>query len=339
MCYSCLAMGNLTENRVVDYLAEVIGEAPWLEAMSDQLVSKIPLYLRQRYEFFRADLFGRRCILAKESSPTADLSPTEYGHEVMQLKQTLNEDIVLVLTKLPSYVRNRLVKQQIPFIVPGTQMFLPMLMIDLREQFPKANDRMRPTLSAVSQVVVIYQILRGSLDETPLGQIANRLGYSAMAMSKAQDELQTAGLCEAIRTWRTVSLHFKERGRNLWRLAEPLLTTPVRRKIWIRWGQPRARAVVAGTTALSRVSMLADDHVPTYAMRDRDLTAGMDKGEIFGCGGAEEAEARMEAWKYDPWVLADGEIADRCSLYLSLRQSGDERIQKEIRPLIDGIPE
>ena len=56
-------MGNLTENRVVDYLAEVIGEAPWLEAMSDQLVSKIPLYLRQRYEFFRACLlYTSRCV-------------------------------------------------------------------------------------------------------------------------------------------------------------------------------------------------------------------------------------------------------------------------------------
>jgi hypothetical protein len=258
---------------------------------------------------------------------------------VMQLKQTLHEDIVLVLPMLPSYVRNRLVKQRIPFVVPKTQMFLPMLMIDLREQFPKSNDRIRPTLSAVSQLVVIYQILRGSLDETPLGQIASRLGYSAMAISKAQDELQTAGLCEAIRTWRTVSLHFKQRGKNLWRQAEPLLTTPVRRKIWIRWGQPRARAVVAGTTALSKGSMLAEDRVPTYAMRDRNLTAALDKGEVFGCGGAEEAEARMEAWKYDPWVLAGEEIADRCSLYLSLRQSGDERIQKEIRFLIDGIPE
>jgi hypothetical protein len=339
VCYSCIAMEKPTEDHVVEYLTEVTGETPWVEAMPDQLVSKLPLYLRQRYEFFRADLFGRRCILARETSSNADLSPTEYGHEVMQLKKTLHEDIVLVLPMLPSYVRNRLVKQRIPFVVPKTQMFLPMLMIDLREQFPKSNDRMRPTLSAVSQLVVIYQILRGSLDETPLGQIASRLGYSAMAISKAQDELQTAGLCEAIRTWRTVSLHFKERGKNLWRQAEPLLTTPVRRKIWIRWGQPRARAVVAGTTALSRGSMLAEDRVPTYAMRDRNLTAAMDKGEVFGCGGPEEAEARMEAWKYDPWVLAGEEIADRCSLYLSLRQSGDERIQKEIRFLIDGIPE
>ena len=327
------------EPGVIDYLTRVTGETPWIEPMPDQLVSTLPLYLHQRYEFFLLDLFGRRCILARENPPTGELSPTEYGHEVTQLKQRLHEDVVLVLTKLPSYVRNRFVRQRIPFIVPGTQMFLPMLMIDLREQFPKSNDRMRSTLSAVSQLVVIYQILKESLDGTPLGQIATRIGYSAMTLSKAQDELQAAGLCEVIRTWRTVSLHFTSRGRALWKRAEPLLTTPVRRRLWIRWGQPRARAVLAGTTALSRVSMVEDDRVPTYAMRDRDLSVAMDKGEIFGCGGPEEAEARMEAWKYDPWVLADNDLVDRCSLYLSLRQSTDDRIQKELRSLIDGIPE
>jgi DNA-binding MarR family transcriptional regulator len=332
-------MGTSIEPGVIDYLAGVTGETPWIEPMPEELISTLPLYLRQRYEFFRIDLFGRRCVLARENSPTVELSPTEYGHEVTQLKQRLHEDVILVLTRLPSYVRNRLVKQRIPFIVPGTQMFLPMLMIDLREQFAKSNDRMGLTLSAVSQVVVIYQILKEPLDETPLGQIATRLGYSAMAMSKAQDELQRAGLCEVIRTWRTVSLHFTLRGRALWQKAEPLLTTPIRRRLWIRWGQPRARAVLAGTTALSKSSMLGDDRVPTYAMRDKNLTIAMDKGEIFGCGGPEDAEAQMEAWKYDPWVLADNDAADRCSLHLSLRQSSDERIQKEIRFLIDGIPQ
>jgi DNA-binding MarR family transcriptional regulator len=321
----------------VEYLTQVTGETPWIEPIQDQLVSTLPLYLRQRYEFFRADVFGRRCVLARENSSSGELSPTEYGHEVVQLKQRFHEDVILVLMKLPSYVRNRLVRQRIPFIVPGTQMFLPMLMIDLQEHFLKSNDRMRPTLSAVSQVVVIYQILKEPLDEMPLGQIATRLGYSAMVMSRTQDELQTAGLCEVIRTWRTVSLHFTVRGKDLWQLAEPLLTTPVRRRIWIRWGEPRARAVLAGTTALSKLSMLEGDQVPIYAMRDKHLASAMDKGEIFGCGGPEEADARMEAWKYDPWVLADADVADRCSLYLSLRQSNDERIQKETRSLVDGI--
>lgn len=326
------------QSALIEYLAAVTGDRPWTEPVTEQLVSTLPLYLRQRYDFFRTDLFGRRCVLAIEKPPTGELSPTEYGNELSQLKHRLHEDVILSM-KLPSYVRNRLVRQHIPFIVPGTQMFLPMLMIDLREQFPKLNDRTRLTLSAVSQLMVIYQILKESLDETPLGQIATRLGYSAMAMSKAQDELQTTGLCDVVRMGRTVCLHFASRGRALWEQAEPLLTTPVRRKQWIRWGQPRARAVRAGTTALSSASMLTDDRLPTYAMRDKDLANALAKGEIIGCGGAEEAEARMESWKYDPWVLAENDVADRCSLYLSLRQSTDERIQKEIRTLIEGIPQ
>jgi hypothetical protein len=182
---------NTLIDATVEYLTRVTGETPRIEPILDQLVSTLPLYLRQRYEFFRADVFGRRCFLASENSPTGELSPTEYGHDVMQLKQRFHEDVILVLMKLPSYVRNRLVRQRIPFIVPGTQMFLPMLMIDLQEHFLKSNDRMRSTLSAASQVVVIYQILKEPLDDMPLGQIATRLGYSAMVMSKVQDELQT----------------------------------------------------------------------------------------------------------------------------------------------------
>jgi len=74
-------------------------------------------------------------------------------------------------------------------------------------------------------------------------------------------------------------------------------------------------------------------------MRDRDVVAATRKGEIFISEGREEAEARVEAWKYDPWLLAENGRADRCSLYLSLRNSTDERVQKEIQFLIEGLPQ
>jgi len=93
-------------------------------------------------------------------------------------------------------------------------------------------------------------------------------------------------------------------------------------------------AVTAGMTALSKYSMLEDDPLPTYAMRDKDFVAALQKGEVYGCGGREDAEARMETWKYDPSILARSGIADPLSLYLSLRHSADERVQKEIEKLI-----
>jgi hypothetical protein len=59
---------------------------------------------------------------------------------------------------------------------------------------------------------------------------------------------------------------------------------------------------------------------------------------MFVLEGREEAEARLEIWKYDPWLLAENGRADRCSLYLSLRNSADERVQKEIQFLIEELP-
>jgi len=104
-------------------------------------------------------------------------------------------------------------------------------------------------------------------------------------------------------------------------------------------GDSRARAVASGITALSRLSMLAEGPVETYAMRDRELGASLEKGQLLECSGREDAEARMESWKYDPCVLAENGVANPCSLYLSLRRSGDERVQKEIQFLIERLPQ
>jgi hypothetical protein len=320
-----------------DYLKAIGGDQPWIEPIADRVTSKLPLFLRRRYQFSRADLFGRKCFLAIETPRLAEPSPTEYAQDAALLKERLSEDVILVLSELPAYVRNRLVRQCVPFIVPGTQMFLPMLMIDLREHFPKSRTRSKNTLSSVSQLIIIYHILREPLSDMPLGQIAARLGYSAMAISKAQDELHSAQLCEVVRTGRTLTLHFNASGKDLWKRAEGLFLTPVKRTQWIRWGQPRARAAAAGMTALSKYSMLGDDPIPTYAMRDKDLIKALGKGEILGCAGREESDARMEAWKYDPWLIAQEDTVDRCSLYLSLRHSADDRVQKELPHLLAGV--
>jgi len=299
----------------------------------------LPLFLREQFEFAEVELFGHRMLLAVERRPPDELSASEYARNAAMLRQGLGQDVVLVMAKLPSYVRNRLVREGVPFIVPGAQMFLPMVMIDLRERFSKALSRISDKLSPVSQLVVIYQILREPVAHIPLAQLGKRLAYSPQAVSFAQEELRNSNLCDVRRAGKMVFLEFRLGGKALWEKAEALMASPVRRTQWVRWGQPRARAVVSGTTALSRVSMLAEDAVPTYGMRDRELVAAFEKGELLGCDGSDDADARMESWKYDPWVLAENGVADPCSLYLSLRRSGDERVQKEIGFLIERLPQ
>jgi len=324
---------------LASYIELVSGTRPRLENVPKHETSNLPLFLRERYQFLRAALYGRQLYFAIEKTKPGELSVPKYASEAELLKKRLSADVILIFEQLPSYLRNRFVKQGVPFIVPGTQMFLPTLMIDLREHFSKADMRIPGKLSPTSQVVVLYHILKAPLPPEPLVRLAKRLGYSAMAMSKAQKELLAAKLCRVERAGRTILLRFELRGRDLWQKAEPLLATPVKRTYWVRWGQPRPRAVNAGVTALSQVSMLTDEQLPTCAMRDKDVVSALSKGKIVPCEGREEAQARMEAWKYDPWLLAENGTADRCSLYLSLRNNADERIQKEIQFLIEGLPQ
>jgi len=336
VCYTLVVMIR-HEQSLIDYVELVTGIRPRLEEAPP--VATLPLFLREQYEFAEIDMFGRRVPLAVEKTPPEELSASEYARNAAVLRHRFGQAVVLVMAKLPSYVRNRLVRESVPFIVPGAQMFLPMLMIDLRERFSKAQSRMQDKLSPVSQLVVIHQILREPDAHIPLAQLGERLAYSPQAISFAQDELHDAKLCEVRRAGKMVFLEFALRGKALWEKAEPLMASPVRRTQWVRWGQPRARAVAAGTTALSRMSMLAEDPIATYAMRDRVLIAALKNGQLLGCNGREEADARMESWKYDPWALAEDGVVDRCSLYLSLRESGDERVRKEIRFLIEGLPQ
>lgn len=325
------------EHALANYIELVIGARPQLVLVSPP--PSLPLFVRERFDFAEVDLFGRRVVLAVERTPPQELSVSEYVRNAEILAKAFGKPAVLAMAKLPSFVRNRLVQRGVPFIVPGTQMFLPMLMVDLRERFSEAVSRIPDKLLPVSQLVVIYQILREPDAHVPLAQLGERLAYSPQSMSSAQEELQEAGLCEVRRAGRMVYLEFRRMGRALWEQAEPLMRSPVRRTRWVRWGQPRVRAVAAGLTALSQMSMLAEDPIATYAMRDRELVSAFQKGQLLGCNGREEADARMESWKYDPWVLAEKGVADRCSLYLSLRASGDERVKKEIHSLIERLPQ
>jgi hypothetical protein len=326
-------MNESLHKALSSYLQSITGDIPYIEPADKHVTTRLPLFLRQKYDISRGDLLGRKCFFAFETKRTNDVSPSEYAQDILSLKRELSLDVVLVLSKVVSYVRNRLVRQQVPFIVPGTQMFLPMLMIDLRERFPKPKTE-SGKLTPVSQLIIIYHLLREDVSNMQLAQVALRLAYSPMAISQAQDQLQESELCEVVKSGRALSIHFKWHGLQLWQHALPLLSTPVRQTHWIRWGHARPQAVVAGLTAMAKYTMLADDSIPTFAMKNSNVTSALEKGGIIGCAGREDAEARMEGWKYDPCIVAKDDAVDPCSLYLTLRHFGDERVQKELETLI-----
>jgi len=326
------------EKRLADYLESITGVRPDLQRPDTSGGgSRLPLFLRERYELRSLRIFGRKCLLALESPDWEPGSPAEYAFHARTLHESMGEPVVIVIPFVPSYARNRMVQAGIPFIVPGTQMFLPSLMVDLRERFGRVPPATGKRLAPATQCVLLYHLLRESIEGVPLGNIAEKVGYSAMNLSRVKDELEAAGLCGIGRRGRSVVIEFSEHGPDLWRAAQPFLRSPVGKSHWVEWKRVSYPAIRAGLTALSHRSMLEDDRIPTYALRRETYRRNLEKGVFRGAPGPSEANVQLEAWNYDPLLLGDRDGVDPLSLFLSLRDSADERVQQELETLIKEV--
>jgi len=324
-----LPLENLKE-----YLKTLLDTEPGLRLVA---MPNLPVFLRERFAFYQADLFGRAWTLALENEAWETGSPGEYEKQANLLRPHVKAPVIFVLDAIDSITRQRLVQKGIPFIVPGTQCFLPGALVDFRERFPRKGIQGRDRLSPAAQLVLLYHLQRQRLDGRPLNQIARDLGYSTMTLSKVKDELEEAGLCEVQRKGRSVSMRFVAECRELWDLAMEKLSSPVRKTLWVQWATPGYPALRAGISALSEKTMINEDRLPTYALSQVMLEGWLRKGTVIRCPDAEAATVKMEGWAYEPKLLGDNSNVDVLSLYLSLRDSHDERIQKELEELIQGV--
>ncbi len=323
-----------TAHQLKSYLETLSGVSPHLQPLE---AAHLPLFLRNRFSFYSVELFGRPWCLALEDESWDTGSPREYDQQAEILRPLLKASVVFVLSTLPSNVRNRMVQKGIPFIVPGTQAFLPSALVDLRERFPKPRPKGRTLLSPTAQLTLLFHLQREPLSALPLKSIAEKLHCSAMMLSKVKDELEEAGICEVERIGRSRALKFPAANRALWDLAQDRLASPVKKTRWVQWKTPGYPALLSGISALSRRTMLADDRLPTCALGPKMLESWLERGTLTGCPDADHATAKIEVWSYEPKLLGDNEAVDPLSLYLSLRCNADERVQQQLERLIEEV--
>jgi len=320
------------------YVEELTGCVPVVKPIGDDKATKLPLYLRSYYTMIATRLFDRRLLLALQNPDTDTATPTEYAQHHEKLRSTMETEVVLVLPRIASYGRQQLIRLGVPFVVPHRQMFLPQLAVDLRERFPQSPRHPVDKLSAAAQVVLLRHLLGKPVQGVSLRELAGELRYSAMTLSTVRGELDALNLCKPVLQGRSTHLVFQTPMRALWEQAEPHLQSPVKVSHWIRWGRTAMKPIHAGLTALEVISMVSDDELPTYAMKDADYRSGLEKGVIVGCAGSELAQARLECWRYDPGLLSEGPTVDALSLYLSLRGTKDERVAKALKAILAGMP-
>lgn len=310
------------ERYVHDALGIAVTTTPWRGR------ERLPHFLKELYGFAETNLLGLPCLLVVDTS-SAGQSPAALRKHMDLLRTKQNTDVIYVRASVTAYNRKRLMEHKVPFIVPGNQMYLPMLAIDLREHFRRL--RSEPlTFSPSTQAVVIHALLRGAEQVFIPLEMAQRLGYSAMTMTRAFDELEVANLGEVTVNGRERCLRFTPSRQEIWTKAQPFLRSPVSKRLFIRDAKNGAGGVRAGLSALAQYSMLAPPAYTTYALSREDWKSQRQRHKAVVVPNQESDANEIEVWSYPPALFAERDVVDPLSLYLSLKDNPDERIESSL---------
>lgn len=315
---------------MLEYLNQTLGlEAkmtPWAEA------EQFPLYLRNGKKYFLLHIGGVECVLIK--CDENNFSLPAFRKQMAKLPSQ-PEHIVLCFKRLESRQRKALIEVQLPFIVPGSQAYLPFLGIVLQERM-KSVKTSPERVSPSTQLVLLYLIYEPTVQPVRKVDLAKRLELSAMNVTRAVQELEALELVAVEKFGRSDHVSAVDSGKALYEKALPYMIDPVQKRIYVQDTADLEVAPLAGESALAERSMLNPPVIQCRAINRKEFKQLEGIEEIDPAWSNDLDYIHLEIWKYNPKVLEDSTGVDVISLSLSLRENNDERIEQAVEEMMEG---
>jgi len=320
-------------NTIMNYLNNIFGEQVNIVPVTDAQMNTLPLYIGSLYTLWKGQLLNKHVYFAMHKDGEL-LTPDQYKKHMDILQDMLKAPVILVLKGTESYNRNRLIQKKVNFILENKQVFLPALMIDLKEYLKPERVR-KEHLTPAAQYLLLFHCQKQSLNETTYRQVAEVVPYNYLTVCRAAENLTSFGLCR-IEGGKEKLLNFNENRKELWQKALPFLYNPVKKGVYINDELPVKFQIKANINALAHYTNINDERMSYFAVGVRDFQALYKQGKIR-MSSKYDGNYFVEQWKYDPAGLTDQGFVDRLSLYLTFRDNKDERIEGEIEKMMGEI--
>ena len=312
------------------YLAEIFGLSVKIENWDG--MSKLPLYLRNKREYFVLSIRDVQSVLMKNNSDNFNVSGFEK--EMREIEKYAGMSVILWLDAISTYQRNALIKNRIPFIVPNSQIYVPELGMSLKEFCAGKREKVEK-ISATTQFLLLYFIYQKKQEEKSQSELAGYLNMSAMNVSRAVQELQELGLLETRKKGTSKFIKAVAAGKELYQLSSDYLRSPVQKKIYVSLRYFNMALPFAGETALAKKSMLNYPKRTVFAM-DKKLVKEIPQEAIIDPKLMTDNDyVEIELWKYNPTVYTADEMVDIVSLVQSLKDVEDERVEMQIEEIME----
>ncbi|MHB1000028.1 MAG: hypothetical protein ACYC27_12350 [Armatimonadota bacterium] len=295
----------------------------------------LPVFMHGLYDFYTVRILDEPCLLLVSRGDDGTTPATIRKHyDIVHRKWS--GPVIVVKQAIASNSRQRLVEFKVPFVVPGNQLYLPDMGLDMREHFRQIREMGR-SFSPSTQVVMLHVLLCkdcGSLTSTYLGCM---LSYTPMTIKRAFDEIAQVKIGVLSKRGRERELRFQKTGRDLWEAALPFLRDPVQKQITAAFPPDAIAGFDAGLTALSCYSMISAPMQPTLAVSSDAWKTARQDPRVQEVAYDDEGTHRIEIWRYNPALLSSGPTVDKLSLFLSMRATADERVEAALDEMMENL--
>lgn len=317
-----------------DYVRSILKTDLQLRSIGES--EKLPLFLKQQFEFVEGWYAGRPLIFAVEQG-VGSSAPSALRKYLAQIERLLGKSVVLVQSNMTGFQRAAHIEAGQPFIVPGKQLFMPHLGVALTERFSRKAIRQLDTLTPAAQLTLFTLLTGADHQEATPSQLAKGLGYTAMSMGRAIDELAILGLVETKRRGREKLVSLAGQKQEVWENAQALLVSPVRSSHLVRWLCPPPRLNLGGLSALAAHSDLMDAGLQTFAIDGPHWAVFKSDGTVESVATDYEAEAQLDVWHYSPAKIEQEDHSFLLSIYAQFKDDPDERVSLAAQSLIEGF--
>ena len=317
----------------------------------DEAIS-VPVFLERTYAFYKTRIVGRPFVLIAARENAA--APADIAKHVSLVRAAVDSAVIFATSSLSAHNRSRLIARGVAFAVPGNQLYIPDLAMDLRENFRASKPQGIERLSPAAQAVLFRYILGlGEIAVTP-SAIAGRLRYSSMSVGRAFDDLVATGLAKTAKRGKERQIYFNMGRRELIETARPLLRSPVRSikyirdnrpvpnlprgpvhiNMYIHNSRPMSKLQEAGESALALLTDLMLPQTDTFAVAAKDWKKIAETLKFVEVDEFDKS-FMVETWFYDPIGLSTNSFVDPLSLYAQFHDHRDERVSMAAKTLLE----
>lgn len=302
----------------------IAGQQIELRNLSKQDQKGLWLELIANFKMMQFDFNGQVMLLlvAKGEMDYTNVQRRKISERIESIKHI---PAVFYFDNLLTYERDRLVEQGVYFIVADKFAFVPTLIINRLSTKSEIKELFYPS----TQYILFYHLQIESLDGLSLKELEDKVPYKYKTIAKSIKQLEALGLV-SLEGSRNKKLVFELSGKELWDKASTNLIDPIKSIEYTSDVFPEGD--IGGISALSHYSMLVPEDVPT-----RVLTAEWVREHKYSIPELHSFEdtQRIEIWKYPPSGTSG--YVDKLSLFLTLKDDNDPRVEKEIEIMMNEI--